>query len=513
VVENRCTSALRTGWLCLVASVTGLVAVVTLTQTLAASAPLQASAPPRRIEGRVKTPITLSPHLGYGLNVRLPAHLDTLGAPLGFEWVKLYEQYDALPTERLPYKVLYRIQRDGPLSADELLLWGDHVAALAQAGRGLVEAYEIGNEPNQGWQWGDQVPDPDEYVAALKVAYARIKALDPDAIVVSGGLGPVGRIQATPDGEGWPGNNGRSMDEWEYAALMFSQCVSGCFDVFGYHPFGFAYDPLIDPSSVENNFAFRGAEDLRQIMLDHGLGDKPMWATEFGWIRDPDHDGYGWCKLTEFNDLFGWMLVSELQQADYLSRAFAYAETHWPWMEAMFVWNLDWNDQGWDCSDLRFFSLRYVEGGATPAYEALAAMDKRPGPVGCRLFVQPAAFLYLTDVDRPAFITGSVDLDGLAGCESVTWSATLAPSSTLQPTLLVTRGRLGQPLTFTVNSGAYLTSGTNTVRLYPTGTYSALLTLTTVPSDVSASPQEVRVELIVAPDVYGIYLPLVVRDS
>ena len=259
---------------CLLASIIGLLAVLTLTHALAASA--QPKFKNSRQERGISGTVDLPPHLGYGLNVRDPANLDALFSPLGFEWVKLYEQYDALPAERLPYKVLYRIQRNGPLFDDELAAWGDHVAAIAQAGRGLVEAYEIGNETNQSWQWGGQVPDPDEYVAALKLAYARIKAVDPNVLVVSGGLGPVGRIQATAAGEGWLGNNGASMDEWAYAREMFWRCASGCFDVFGYHPFGFAYPPETEPSSVSNNFTFRGAEDLRSIMLEYDLDDKPM---------------------------------------------------------------------------------------------------------------------------------------------------------------------------------------------------------------------------------------------
>jgi hypothetical protein len=506
--------------LCSLASVVGLVAVATLVQVLAASA--QAITGPFRQPGEISGTVTPSLHLGYGLNVRDPAHLDTLFAPLGFEWVKLYEQYDALPAERLPYKVLYRIQRNGPLEAGELAAWGDHVQAIAQAGRGLVEAYEIGNETNQSWQWGGHVPDPTEYIAALKVAYARIKAVDPSVRVVSGGLGPVGRIAATPAGEGWPGNNGASMDEWEYARAMFTRCTSGCFDVFGYHPFGFAYAPETEPASVSNNFAFRGAEDLRQIMLEYGLDDKPMWATEFGWIRNPDHDGYGWCNLVpDFREVFGWMLVSELEQADYVSRAYAYADTHWPWMEAMFVWNLDWNDQGWDCSDIRFFSLRYVNGDAAPAYDAVAAMDKRPGLVGCRLMAEPAAFDWRicpggvcqgTTLLFPTLLTGVVHLDGLPACDGITWTATLAPHSTLTPTLPITQGWLGQALTFTLDSGVYLSGSAGSTLIYPHGVYTAALTFTTTPSDVIGNPQTVWITLTVTDEVYALYLPLVARD-
>ncbi len=455
--------------------------------------------------------------------MRDPAHLETLFAPLGFEWVKLYEQYDALPTERLPYRVLYRIQRNGPLDADELAAWGDHVQAIAQAGRGLVEAFEIGNEANQDWQWGEQVPDPDEYVAALKVAFARIKAVDPDALVVSGGLGPVGRITATPAGEGWPGNNGASMDEWEYARAMFSRCITGCFDVFGYHPFGFKPAPETPPGSVSNNFAFRGAEDLRQIMLEYGLDDKPMWATEFGWIRNPDFDGYGWCNLQpDFRDYFGWMLVSELEQADYLSRSFAYADAHWPWMEAMFMWNLDWNDQGWDCSDIRFFSLRYVGGEATPAFDALALMDKRPGLAGCRLMAEPASLKWRAcpngicqegtlTLRYPTVFTSVVDLDALAACDDITWTAALAPGSSFTPTLLITQGHPGQALTLTVDSGVRL-SGTNGSLLYPGGIYTAALEFSVMPSSVVVSPRTVWLTLLVTTELYPVYLPLIVTN-
>ncbi len=488
---------MRGKFLCLLAGLIGLVGALGLIEALDAHA--------------VSTPPTLArPHLGYGMNVRDPANLDALFTPLGFEWVKLYEQYDALPATRLPYKVLYRLQLDGP--PEDLAAWGVHVRAIAQAGRGRVEAYEIGNEPNQRWQWGGQVPDPDEYVAALRVAYVNIKAVDPEVLVVSGGLGPVGRIQATPNGEGQPGNNGASMDEWHYARFMFSQCETGCFDVFGYHPFGFAYPPETPPASVENHFAFRGAEDLRQIMVAHGLGDKPMWATEFGWIRNPNPDGLGWCTLVpDFNDPFGWMLVDELQQADYLSRALAYADAHWPWMQAMFVWNLDWNDQGWTCDHVRFFSLRHVDGSATPAYEALAALSKRPGPVGCRLFAEPSALVYRAEVGRPQPVTASARIRSLVGCEALTWSATRVPSSTLRLTPVVTRGRAGDALTFTFDSGAFMTQGTGTILLYPSGTYTAAVWINTTPSDVLGSPYTLPITLHITALWRRVYLPLVLR--
>ena len=63
-------------------------------------------------------------------------------------------------------------------------------------------------------------------------------------------------------------------------------------------------------------------------------------------------------------------------------------------------------------------------------------------------------------------------------------------------------------LTLTVDSGVYLVSGTATVLIYPTGAYTALLALTTTPSDVIGSPQEILVTLIVVADMHRMYLPV-----
>ena len=75
-----------------------------------------------------------------------------------------------------------------------------------------------------------------------------------------------------------------------------------CLDAVGYHPYGFladydvapdvvnpGVDPLTDPRACPNGFCFRGAEKIYEIMQQQGLGDKKVWATEFGWItRPPD---------------------------------------------------------------------------------------------------------------------------------------------------------------------------------------------------------------------------------
>ncbi len=441
------------------------------------------------------------PHLGYGINVRNVDRLD-LVADLGFEWVKLWEEYGWQPSERLPYQVLYLISCAG--FVDDTAGWEQHVAQVAAAGQGLVEAYEICNEPNVYRFWDWQPPDPAGYAQMLCIAYQQIKAADPDATVVSAGLAPVGRIEGTCNG--WNGNNCEAMDEREYARAMLGQGADVCMDVFGYHPYGFAYEPEEDPHAVENGFAFRGAEVMRDILLEYGLEDTPVWATEFNWLRDPAEDGPlpGWChRIPEYEENFGWMDVSEENQADYLVRAFQFADENWPWMHGMFVWNLDWHNYNWLCEPSRYFSVRRDDGsdpGApTLAYWALQTMDRRPAPFAPRLRVKPERLVFLVDVDETGVFTTTAVVYNV-GYRTLSWTATADPAGEVIPTLPVTAGEQGEPLWVQVDTTGLVT-----------GTYSGAITVTATATDVLDSPLRVPLEVHVVPEVRRTFLPLVLR--
>ena len=439
----------------------------------------------------------LPPHLGYGINVRLEDNID-LVAPLGFEWVKLWEEYvDGPPAERLPHKILFAIECNGmPTNLDE---WGNHVEAIATAGLGFVEAYEIGNEPNTERFWGGKPPDPYQYVQMLQVAYERVKAVDPAATVVSAGLAPVGRIEGNCNG--WNGNNCSAMDEREYARQMFLLGAGDYFDAFGYHPYGFAYEPETDPHSVPNGFAFRGAEVMHDLLEQYGLGHKPIWATEFNWLREWEGAPPSHCS-SRYEVDFGWMEVSEIQQADYITQAFQYADDNWPWMGAMFVWNLDWHNYNtWDCEAARYFSILKGDGTPTLAYDALAAMEKHPGYFGPRLAVTPSALTFLADVDEPGVVTTTLR-PWNAGYRVLTWTATISLGMQVTPTLAITTGFQGTPLTVTVDSTGYVT-----------GTFTGSITVTATTTDVLDVPQVVPVTLLVVPEVYRVYLPVTLRSA
>jgi len=455
-----------------------------------------------------------APHLGYGINVRETSNVASLFAPLELEWIKQWEEYSADPAENLPYRVLFIIDCKDWTSAD-LDDWEAHVEDIAEAGRGEVEAYEICNEPNVDRFWDGNPPDPAHYTQMLQVASECIKTVDREAIVVSAGLAPVGRIEGSCNG--WEGNNCSAMDEREYARQMLRSGAGDYFDAFGYHPYGFAYEPETDPDTVSNGFAFRGAEVMHEILEQYDLAYKQIWATEFNWLRDWTEDGEmpQWCR-EGYEDQFGWMEVSEIKQANYITRAFQYADDNWPWMGVMFVWNLDWHTyHTWDCEAARYFSVRKHEGTddhgvPSLAYSALVSMTKRPGSFGPRLAVEPPALTFLADVHEPTLLTATLR-PWNAGYRVLTWTATVAtwPTMTgtgtimpIAPTLAITYGLQGEPLTVTVD-----TTG------YPTGIFTGSIIVTTTATDVLDAPRTVSMTLCIVPEVYHLYLPLTLRSA
>lgn len=446
-------------------------------------------------------------HIGYGVNVREISAIPSLVDPLGFEWVKLWEEYSGLPDAPLSKHVLYNI--DVGAFVNDLNGWRLNVRAVASEGLGMVRAYEIGNEPNvRNANWGGNPPDAQRMTQMLCIAYEEIKAVDPSAYVISGGLAPVGRVPACANP-----SLCNVIDEQVYLRTMLTSGAGDCMDGFGYHPYGFAYAPERDPTTVENGFAFRGTELMYDILVDAGYGDLTIWATELNWIRHPAEDGneYNCADDPDYRDSFLWQEVSAATQADYLVRAFEYAETHWPWMRGMFVWNLDWHDYKTyiSCFHPRYYALRRRDGSTlgatTPAYDALVAMEKNPWDVPpavappSRMEVQPTTISLVSEVSNPKVITRDVVIDNTRTGE-FTWTATPLTGNTLNVSLDSTQGSQGESLSVTVN----------TTGLAP-GRYAATLRIDADPASTLNAPQTVEVRLQVVTEFNRTYLPTLMR--
>lgn len=335
------------------------------------------------------------PDFGYGVNIA-----DLKNAPyvneMGFQWIKGFVGWDSLEPKPGEYNwtdlskvvvaardarlgLLLRIDRppawahpdnsepNAPPDPAFLDAWGDMIEKVAQRSRGHVAAYEIWNEPNLSWEWGQRPPDPVYYVEMLKVAYQRIKAVDPEVLVVSAGLAPT-------QGDG--GN--QSTDNLTYLRKMYELGAGAYFDVLASHPYGFALPPDADPQRAAS---FRSAEMERRVMVEFGDAAKPVWATESGWFLDPAAVGLGACRESPPLKDTLWQAVDPDKQARYTTDAFQYAYENWPWLSAIFLFNLDFATAPWypdPCEPMKFYSLLGPDGAPRAAFDALRDMPK-PG--------------------------------------------------------------------------------------------------------------------------------------
>jgi hypothetical protein len=170
-----------------------------------------------------------------------------------------------------------------------------------------VRAYQVWNEPNLTYYWPSGA-NPAHYTAMLKTAYPAVKAADPNATVVLGGL---------------------SGGDWRFLAGVYDSGGRPYFDVAGIHPYAWG-DPTkcwTDSSGHKARDTFCSLEEIRQLMVARGDAAKKIWATEFGWSTCDN--AFAGCLSSG---------VTEAQQADYTTKAFNILDARYPWVEIALVY-------------------------------------------------------------------------------------------------------------------------------------------------------------------------------
>ncbi len=240
----------------------------------------------------------------------------------------------------------------------------DFMTALTKEFGGRVDGWEIWNEQNLAYETGGFV-DAGRYVELLKAGYRGAKAGHSAAVVVFGGLTPTGVTDPTI-----------AIDDAIYLQQIYDYNggeVKNYYDALGTHPGSnnnspdqfWPDNPGPDGWSDHRSFYFRRIEDIRAVMVANGEADKPIWITEFGWTTANAAPGY---EYGEFN--------SEADQAAYLTRAFEIARTEWPWVTAMYVWNLNFSVVVPETNEKAPWSVLYSDWSPRPSYEALRNMPK-----------------------------------------------------------------------------------------------------------------------------------------
>lgn len=145
----------------------------------------------------------------------------------------------------------------------DLQTYADFAGKVATRYRGKVGAYELGNEPNHLKSFAQ--PDAAVYERVLQLSYPVIKAADPAAKVLTGGLG------------GNKDKNGNIPGD-VFLADLYKAGAKPYFDAVSYHPYTY---PLL-PSKDDGARGWSRMLRARQTMVDNGDADKQIFITEFG---------------------------------------------------------------------------------------------------------------------------------------------------------------------------------------------------------------------------------------
>ncbi len=205
-----------------------------------------------------------------------------------------------------------------------LVDWRAYVRQVARRYKGRVRYYEIWNEPNTKTLYSGGIQN---LVDLTRVAREEIKAVDPSIVVISPSF-------VEKDGL-------KKLDQ--FLAKGGGRYV----DVIGYHFYVIAEKPEGMLPVIAR---------VRQIMEKHGVGAKPLWNTETGWLIANNH---GTIDPTQVGFPRDTPVLTPEQATAYVARAL------------ILSWAAGVNRLYWYAWDNRAMGL-VEEGGKTPKPAALA---------------------------------------------------------------------------------------------------------------------------------------------
>jgi hypothetical protein len=200
----------------------------------------------------------------------------------------------------------------------------------------FMEALEVWNEPNLIREWQGAPMDGATYMRYFAAAYQAAKAIDPEAVVVTAGLAPVGDIA------------GAARDDRAFLREMYA---GGLLDFpaarIGIHPYGWANAPEARCcaaggwADAPQFFMLDTLDEYRAIMLANNDLGRLAWVTEFGWgsFQGLAADGTNASPPPQAAFM---ERISQSQQADYTLRAIALMQgPDYGYIELKFLWNMN----------------------------------------------------------------------------------------------------------------------------------------------------------------------------
>jgi hypothetical protein len=142
-----------------------------------------------------------------------------------------------------------------------------------------IRVWQIWNEPNFKYFVGQ--PNPAEYGKLVKLSSASIKAADPGAKVILGGL------FARPIEATFNRNPPQAYFAADFLAQMYSSTpgIKSKFQGYALHPYTGSYKNLTSR-----------IEEVRRALKAHGDAGKGLWVTELGWSSQRPRAGNSFAK-------------------------------------------------------------------------------------------------------------------------------------------------------------------------------------------------------------------------
>ena len=205
---------------------------------------------------------------------------------------------------------------------DDLDDFVNYAVAVAQRYHGRIQHYQIWNEPNIYPEWGNQPIDPAGYADLLCRAYAALKAVDQDIVVISGAIAPTIALDGA-----------RDLSDLVFLQALYDAGGGACFDVLsaqGYGLFSGPTDRRLRATSV--NVARHTY--YRDIMVRNGDAGKPIWLSEAAWNATLDAP-----LPPEAITLYSnYGNVTQEQAARYMPMLYDRVQQEWTWIGNVMYW-------------------------------------------------------------------------------------------------------------------------------------------------------------------------------
>lgn len=227
--------------------------------------------------------------------------------------------------------------------------YGDFVEAVVSRYAGRITYYQLWNEPNIYPEWGNQAVSPEDFTRLMCEGYRRAKAADPDVVILSGTMAPTVALDYT-----WGGLN-----DLVFLERMYQAGAADCFDVLSVQGYGLWSGPTdqrLRPTVI--NYPHNLL--LRDVMVRHGDGAKPMWISEMAWNAVPDGIPAGFGQVTPE------------QKGRYAVEGYERMLREWPWIEVGGYWFLKKPTDDRAGEAMYYFRLLDPNFTPQPAYTTLA---------------------------------------------------------------------------------------------------------------------------------------------